>query len=127
MRVRIRRLLPGLTLVFGVVTGIAAVLHTVAVIGAAYGERSGYDARLADLLWIGWTSLVCAALMAASSRALGRGSPTAYRTATGAAAVFLVGNLFIAPVSPGFWTAAPLYGGYLAFAFWLRPGPTGPT
>jgi hypothetical protein len=114
------RLLPRLTLILGLVTAGAAVLHIVAVIGVAYRERGGYDARLADLLWIGWTSLICGALMIASSRGLGRGSRTAFRTATGAAAVFLVGGMTIAPIDPSFWTAAPLYGGYLVLAFWLR-------
>lgn len=122
-----RRLLPWLTLVLGLVTAVSAVLHTVAVTGVAYRERAGYDARLADLLWIGWTSLVCGALMIASSRPLGRGSRTAYWTATGASAVFLVSNLFIAAVAPSFWTAAPLYGGYLALAVWLRPDRTSRT
>jgi hypothetical protein len=120
----LRRLLPWLTLALGLVTAVPAVLHTVAVIGVAYRERGGYDARLGDLLWIGWTSLVCGALMVASSRALGRGSRSAYWTATGASAVFLVSNVFIAVVSPSFWTAVPLYGGYLALAFWLRPERT---
>jgi hypothetical protein len=116
-----------LTLGLGLVTAVSAVLHTIAVIGVAYGVRSGYDARLADLLWIGWTSLVCGALMVASSRALRRGSRTAYLTATSASAVFLVGNLFIAVVSPSFWTALPLYGGYLLLALWARPERAGHT
>jgi hypothetical protein len=67
MRTRMRRLLPWLTLVLGMVTAVLAVLHTVAATGVAYRERGGYDARLADLLRIGWTSLVCRALMIAST------------------------------------------------------------
>jgi hypothetical protein len=121
MRVRMRRPLAWLTFVLGLATAVPAALHTIAVIGVAYRERGGYDARLADLLWIGWTSLVCGALMVASSRAIGRGSRTAYWTATGASAVFLVSSLFIAIVAPSFWTALPLYGGYLLLAWWVRP------
>jgi hypothetical protein len=121
MRASMRRLLPWLTLGVGLVTAVSAVLHAVAVIGVAYGERGGYDARLADLLWIGWTSLVCGVLMVASSRPLGRGSRTAYWVAVGASSVFLAGNLFLAVVSPSFWTAVPLYGGYLLLALWARP------
>jgi hypothetical protein len=120
-RIQTRRLLPALTFVVGMVTAVSAVLHVVAVTGVAYNDRGGYDTRLAVLLWIGWTSLVCGALMIASTRALGRGSRVAFATATGASAVFLVGNVFLAAVAPSFWTAVPLYGGYLVLAFWLRP------
>jgi hypothetical protein len=117
-----RRHVPAvLTLVVGLITAVSALLHSFAVTGVAYRERDGYDARLAVLLWIGWTSLVCGALMIASSRALGRGSRVAFVTATGASAVFLVANVFLAIVAPSFWTAVPLYGGYLALIFWLRP------
>jgi len=127
VKTMMRRLLPWLTLAVGVVTTVSAALHTNAVIGVAYRERGGYDARLADLLWIGWTSLVCGALMVVSSRALARGSRTAYWTAIGAAAVFLVGSLFLAVVAPGFWTSVPLYGGYILLALWARPEPVNHT
>ena len=118
---RTHRLLPAMTLLLGLVTAISAALHTVAVIGVAFRERGGYDARLAELLWIGWTSLVCGALMVLSVPALRHGSRNAYRTATGASAVFLVSASLIAIVDPSFWTAVPLYGGYLVLATWLRP------
>ena len=118
---RTHRLLPTLTLLLGLVTAVSAVLHTVAVIGVAFRQRGGYDARLAGLLWIGWTSLVCGALMILSVPALRRGSRNAHRTAVGASAVFLVAASLIAVVSPSFWTAVPLYGGYLVLATWLRP------
>jgi hypothetical protein len=121
-----RWVLPALTVVLGLITGIPAALHTVAVIGVAYRERGGYDARLADLLWIGWTSLVCAALMILSAPALGRGSRTAYRTALGASGVFLVCAALVAIASPSFWTAVPLYGGYIALAIRLRPARQAP-
>ena len=120
-RRRMYRSLPAVTVVLGLITTVSAALHTVSVIGVAYRDRDGYDARLAALLWIGWTSLVCGVLMIASARGISRNSPTAHRTAVGASAVFLVSTVLIAVVDPSFWTSVPLYGGYIAFAAWLRP------
>src|SRR5215471_13370798 len=114
IRERARPLLPALAFLLGLVTAVSAALHTVSVIGVAYDQRHGYDARLAELLWIGWTSFVCGALMTLSAPALRRSSRTAYLTASGAAAVFLVSTVFLAVVDPSFWTSVPLYGGYIA-------------
>ena len=100
MNRNLRRAFPWLTCLVGLIIAVPAAMHVVAVIGVAYGERAGYDARLADLLWIGWTSLVCGLLLLAAIPALLRGSAVALRVAAGAAATFLVGTLLIAPVSP---------------------------
>jgi hypothetical protein len=112
----LRRAFPWLTGLVGLVITVPAAMHTVAVMGIAYRQRGGYDARLADLLWIGWTSLACGLLMVAAVPALRRGSAVALRTSSGAAAVFLGGTLLIAPVSPSFLTGLPIFGGYLVVA-----------
>jgi hypothetical protein len=113
--------LPVLAFGLGALTAVSGTLHMVSVIQVAYSDRGGYDARLAELLWIGWTSLVCGLLMLFSCGALRRGLRIGYAVSCGAAAVFLVSATFLAIVDPGFWTAVPLYGGYLVAAAFARP------
>lgn len=110
------RSFPWVTGAVGLTTMIPAAMHLVEVTRMAYSERDGYDARLATMLWIGWTSLVCGTVMVASTNGLRNGSRTAFRASTGAAAVFLICTIFIVPVSPSFITGVPLYGGYLLLA-----------
>lgn len=119
-RSALSRAFPWLTGLVGLIIAVPAAMHTVAVVGVAYRERGGYDARLADLLWIGWTSLVCGLVMVAAVPALLRGSTVAFRTATGAAAIFGVGTVVVAPVSPGFLAGLPIFGGYLVVAVAVR-------
>lgn len=111
-----RLVVPCLSAALGLLIAVAAAMHIVAVVGVAYGERGGYDARLATLLWVGWTSLVCGALMVAVVPALRRRSTVALRISAGAAAAFLVAAVLVAPVSPDFWVAVPIFGGYLIVA-----------
>lgn len=114
------RAFPWVTGIVGLSIAVPAAMHMVAVTRVAYGQRSGYDPRLAELLWIGWTSLVCGLLMVAAARALRRGSSVAFRVCVGAAAVFGVCSGLLAPVSPGFLIGLPIYGGYLLLAAVVR-------
>lgn len=120
-RSRVRRLaLPALTGAVGLLIAVPAAMHLVAVVGVAYRERGGYDARLAQLLWIGWTSLPCGLLMVAAAPTIARGPEpardVALRVAGGAAAVFAVGTALLAPAAPSFAWGIPIFGGYAALA-----------
>lgn len=111
-----RWFVPVLTGALGLVVAGAAAMHIVAVTGVAYGERGGYDARLASLLFIGWVSLVCGLVMLGALPALVRGAPGALYAAAGGAGVFGVACAVMAPVSPGFAAGVPIFGGYVFLA-----------
>lgn len=114
------RVFPWLTFLFGLLAAAGATLHTVLSIRKAYTYRGGYDARLSEMIWIGWTSFVLGMVMVLGARAVHRRSATAFWLCTGAAAVFLVCTVILDPVQPGFYTGLPVYGGYLLLAAAVR-------
>jgi hypothetical protein len=105
----------------GLLTAVAAALHTVLSIRKAYVQRGGYDARLSEMLWIGWTSFVPGMIMVLGARAVSRMSATAFWLCTGSAGVFLVSTVILDPVQPGFYTGLPIYGGYCCSRRWFVP------
>ena len=123
---RLARAFPWVTASFGLLVAVAAALHTVLSIRKAYVLRGGYDERLSEMLWIGWTSFVLGAIMVLGAIALRRRSATAFWLCTGAAAVFLVCTAILAPTQPGFYFGLPIYGGYLLLAALIRAEMTRP-
>jgi hypothetical protein len=107
---------PWVTGLVGLLIAVSAAMHTVLSIRVAYLQRGGYDARLSEMLWIGWTSFVLGVIMVLGARALRRTSATAFWLCTGAAAVFGVCTTILAPVAPGFYAGLAIYGGYLLLA-----------
>ena len=104
----------------GLLVAAAAAMHAVLSIRKAYLQRDGYDSRLWEMLWIGWTSFVLGVIMMLGARALRRRSATEFWLCTGGAAVFLVCTAILAPVQPGFYSGLPIYGGYLLLAALVR-------
>ncbi|WP_415854404.1 hypothetical protein [Sinomonas sp. G460-2] len=114
------RSFPAVTMAVGLLVAVSAALHSVLSIRTAYVERGGYDSRLSQMLWIGWTSFVLGVVMVVGARALRSNSQVAFRLCTGAAAVFLVCTAILAPAQPGFYAGLPIYGGYLLLAAAVR-------
>ena len=104
----------------GLLVAVSAAMHSVLSIRDAYLRRGGYDSRLSEMLWIGWTSFVLGMIMVLGARAVRRRSATAFWLCTGAAADFLVCTAILAPVQPGFYAGLPIYGGYLLLAAAVR-------
>ena len=117
---KLARAFPWVTGLVGLLVAVAAAMHTVLSIRKAYLQRGGYNSRLSEMLWIGWTSFVLGMIMVLGARALRRRSATAFWLCTGAAAVFLVCTAILAPVQPGFYSGLPIYGGYLLLAAVVR-------
>lgn len=114
------RAFPWVTGLVGLLVAVSAAMHTVLSIQKAYLQRGGYDSRLSEMLWIGWTSFVLGVIMVLGATALRTSSTTAFWLCTGAAAVFLVCTAILAPVQPGFYAGLPIYGGYLLLAAVIR-------
>ncbi len=76
-RSQLARAFPWVTLLVGLLATVAAAMHTVLSIRKAYVYRGGYDARLSEMLWIGWTSFVLGMIMVLGARAVHRRSVTA--------------------------------------------------
>jgi hypothetical protein len=123
---KLARAFPWVTGLVGLLVAVAAALRSGLSIRVAYRKRGGYDARLSEMLWIGWTSFVLGVIMVLGARALGRRSATAFWLCTGAAADFLVCTAILAPVQPGFYAGLPIYGGYLLLAAVVRAEVTKP-
>jgi hypothetical protein len=123
---KLARTFPWVTGLLGLMVAVAAVMHTVLSIRNAYVQRGGYDARLALMLWIGWTSFVLGMIMLLGASALPRRSAMAFRLCTGAAAIFLVGTAILAPVQPDFYSGLAIFGGYLLLAARARASVTSP-
>lgn len=121
---KLARAFPWVTGLVGLSIAVPAAMHTVLSIRVAYTQRGGYDSRLSEMVWIGWTSLVPGVILVLGARALSKGSTTAFRSCTGAAAVFLVCTALLAPVQPGFYAGLPIYGGYLLLAAKVRAEAT---
>ncbi|HEV7512482.1 MAG TPA: hypothetical protein VGO27_12360 [Candidatus Acidoferrum sp.] len=117
---KLGRAFPMVTGLVGLLVAAAAAMHAVLSIRKAYLQRDGYDSRLWEMLWIGWTSFVLGVIMVLGARALRRRSATEFWLCTGAAAVFLVCTAILAPVQPGFYSGLPIYGGYLLLAALVR-------
>lgn len=105
--------LAALTVAVGLIIVVANGANIVLEIGRAYGERGGYDAHLAGLLFMGWTSLACGLLMLGAVPAMARGSTKALLVAAGGAGVFGVGCALLAPAQPEFAGGVPFFGGYV--------------
>jgi len=123
---RLARVFPWVTGLLGLLVAVSAALHTVLSIRVAYLNRGGYDSRLSEMLWIGWTSFVLVMIMVLGARAVRRRSATAFWLCTGAAAVFLVATAILVPVQPGCYAGLPIYGGYLLLAAVVRAEVTRP-
>ena len=117
---KLARAFPWVTGLVGLLVAVSAVMHSVLSIRDAYLRRGGYDSRLSEMLWIGWTSFVLGVIMVLGARAVRRRSASAFWLCTGAAAVFLMCTAILAPVQPGFYAGPPIYGGYLLLAAVIR-------
>lgn len=112
------------TLGLGVVAGGAGLAHMVAVTQVALSVRGAYDVRLGTLLVVGIAVVLSAGLMAIGAVGIWRGRPGSLLPAGLGASAMLSVSTALAPVSEGFWTGVPLFGGLLlALILVGRRGP----